>query len=118
MKFLSLDPNIQTEVESFTAPAERILSGNPTQKVWPHYSNQSNEFHSGVWQADVGKWQVSFSEDEYCFILEGESVVTDAEGIANTVKAGDHFVIPAGFSGTWEVVKPTRKVYVCYEKVS
>ncbi|HLD67170.1 MAG TPA: cupin domain-containing protein, partial [Pseudomonas sp.] len=29
---------------------------------------------------------------------------------------GDRFVIPAGFSGTWEVLEPCRKVYVMFEQ--
>jgi uncharacterized cupin superfamily protein len=28
------------------------------------------------------------------------------------LKAGDAFIIPPGFSGTWETVEPVRKHYV------
>ena len=116
-KILPLNTQINTETEAFLPAAAKIIAGNPSQKMWPHYTNQSNEFHTGIWQADIGKWEVSYSEDEYCFILEGKNVVTNADGETITVQAGDHFVIPAGFSGTWEVVEPTRKVYVIYGRV-
>ena len=33
-----------------------------------------------------------------------------------TSRTGDRFVIPAGFSGTWEVIEPTRKVYAMFEQ--
>jgi hypothetical protein len=52
---------------------------------------------------------------KYCHLLEGVSVITDAQDKAVTVSAGDRFVIPRGFVGTWEVVEPTRKIYVIYE---
>lgn len=45
----------------------------------------------------------------------GTSIISDAQGVAVTVSAGESFVIPRGFSGTWEVVEPTRKIYVIYE---
>ena len=44
------------------------------------------------------------------------SVLRDHDGNAKTVRAGDRFVIPAGFSGTWEVVEDCRKVYVIFEQ--
>lgn len=115
MQLQRLNPNTNTEVETFLPAAEKIIAGEPKQQIWEHFSNSNRVFHTGVWQSEVGKWQVSYSEDEYCLILAGVSIVTDADGNANTVKAGDQFVIPAGFSGTWEVVETTRKVYVMYE---
>ena len=35
-------------------------------------------------------------------MLEGISIVTDDSGHAVTLKAGDSFVLPRDFSGTWE----------------
>jgi len=32
-----------------------------------------------------------------------------------TVTQGESFVIPSGFVGTWEVVTPTKKIFVIYE---
>lgn len=43
-------------------------------------------------------------------------MLRDAEGNAKTLRAGDRFVIPAGFSGTWEVLEPCRKIYVVFEE--
>lgn len=40
---------------------------------------------------------------------------TDAQGQASTVAAGESFVIPRGFTGTWEVVETTTKRFVIYE---
>lgn len=103
-------------VEEYLLPAEKLIEGNPKQFLWNHYSSDDGAFFSGYWQSEVGKWRVSYSEEEYCQIVKGESIVTDKDGNEQVVKAGDSFVIPSGFEGTWEVVEETKKIYVIYEK--
>ena len=63
----------------------------------------------------IESFAVAYTEEEYCQMLEGVSIVTDAGGHAVTLKAGDSFVVPRGFTGTWEVVEPSRKTFVVYE---
>jgi uncharacterized cupin superfamily protein len=48
-------------------------------------------------------------------MLAGTSIIASAQGPTLTVKAGDSFVIPRGFVGTWEVVEQTTKRFVIYE---
>jgi uncharacterized cupin superfamily protein len=98
----------------FLAP-EKLIYGNPEQTLWLEYTDPSGRFCSGRWQSHIGKWRISYTEEEYCQMLEGVSVITDADGLAVTLSAGDSFVIPRGFEGTWEVLQPTRKIFVIYE---
>ncbi len=42
-------------------------------------------------------------------------MITSAEGKRWQFNAGDAWVIPAGFSGTWETVEPARKRYAVFE---
>ena len=100
--------------EYFLAP-EKLLEGNPRQTIWMHYTDNTGKFMVGIWRSEVGKWRVVYTEEEYCRILEGTSVITGTSGIAVTVTAGESFVIPRGFVGTWEVVAPTKKTFVIYE---
>ncbi|MBV8603584.1 MAG: cupin domain-containing protein [Pelomonas sp.] len=111
--FLPLDPTV-TPDEYFLAP-EKLIEGNPKQTVWLHYEDPSGQFFVGVWHSEPGKWRVAYTEEEYCQMLEGRSVVTDAAGRSFSLAAGDSFVIPRGFTGTWEVVETTRKRFVIYE---
>ena len=104
-----------TAVETYFLPEEKRLQGNPLQSLWPHYTDPTKQFFSGVWQSDIGKWQIHYTEEEFCQILEGISILTDAEGLSMRVAAGDNFIIPRGFHGTWEVLEKTRKIYVIYE---
>lgn len=93
---------------------ETILSGKPASRTWNHYESADGKFFSGIWEADRGSWTIEYEEDELCHILSGRSRLTDEDGHVTEVKAGDGFVIPAGFKGIWEVIEPTRKHYAIY----
>jgi uncharacterized cupin superfamily protein len=101
--------------EEYFLPPEKLLQGNPRQTVWMHYTDPSAKFMVGIWHSEPGRWRILYTEEEFCRILEGVSVLTDHAGNPVTVRAGDEFVVPAGFSGTWEVLEPTRKRFVIYE---
>ena len=105
----SADPEVY-----YVAPEKRI-EGNPQQRLWNLYTDATGQYFSGFWESDVGKWSVCYTEEETCHLIEGVSIVTDSDGNATTLRAGDHFVIPKGFEGTWEVIVPTRKLYAIYE---
>jgi uncharacterized cupin superfamily protein len=47
--------------------------------------------------------------------LTGVIVVTGDDGSQRTFRAGDAFVSPAGFTGTWEILEPAKKLYAYYE---
>ncbi|ABS63895.1 protein of unknown function DUF861 cupin_3 [Parvibaculum lavamentivorans DS-1] len=98
------------------APApDRIVSGTPESRTWNLYASPDGKFFSGIWESEPGAWRIHYTEHEFCHILEGESRIAEDGGKTVTLKAGDAFVIPAGFTGTWEVVTRTRKQYAIYE---
>ena len=101
-------------VEYLPAP-EKILSGNPRQRVWSHYTDTDQKFSVGIWECEPGAWRIHYTEEEYCRVMTGRSRLTNADGVVREVTAGDEFVIPRGFEGVWEVIERTRKVYVIYE---
>ena len=101
--------------EEYYVSAEKLITGNPKQTAWVQYTDPSGKYFAGLWASEVGKWRISYTEEEYCLMLEGVSVITDEQGVAVTVRPGDEFVIPRGFKGTWEVLEPTRKRFVLYE---
>ncbi|RRJ84287.1 cupin domain-containing protein [Aestuariirhabdus litorea] len=115
VKNIILFDQAETTAETYRVEAEKQLKGDPQQTLWNHYSDPSEQFFSGIWQSEPGCWRVSYSEHEFCQILAGHSILRDAKGGEVHLKAGDNFVIPAGFSGEWEVVETTKKIYVIYE---
>ena len=104
--------------EEYFLPPQKLLQGNPRQTVWMQYTDPTGQFMAGIWHSERGRWKILYTEQEYCRMLEGISVITDQAGIAITVRPGDEFVIPAGFDGTWEVLEPTRKHFVIYSSLN
>ncbi len=93
----------------------KVLSGAPEQTAWNHFTDATGQFSAGLWEGRPGRWKVSFTENEFCHLLSGVVVVRDEAGGEVTFRAGDSFVMPARFVGTWEVVETARKLYATFE---
>ncbi len=64
-----------------------------------------------IWEKEVSKFPIDFDETECAYILEGEILVTPAEGEPVRIVSGDLVAFHAGLDSQWEVVKPLRKHY-------
>jgi len=97
---------------------DRLRSGNPKRTTWNHYTNTSGEVFAGIWSSEVGSWRIEFgpTEDEFFFVTEGRVRVTDDEGNATEISAGESLVIPAGFQGVFEVLEAVEKHYMIVER--
>jgi len=93
----------------------KLISGSPKATVDNRYSDPSQQFHCGIWASTPGKWRVSYTEHEFCHLLEGRVRLTGEDGRSVEFRAGDAFVVPAGFVGTWETIESARKYYALYE---
>ena len=89
---------------------EKLISGSPEFTTWN--IEERDGLYCGIWQSTPGKWRISYDEWEYFRLTKGVSVITDAEGTATTLQAGDAWLLRPGFSGTWEVLETTVKDYV------
>ena len=96
--------------------ADRLLAGKPQLSVWNHYAEASNQFFAGVWASTRGKWRVRYAEHEFCHLTEGRVRVISVDGEVWEFAAGDSFVVPGGFEGTWEVLEDCRKLYAIFER--
>lgn len=111
-----ISPDIPVEPgEVYFLPEHKRIAGNPQQTLWLQYTDPTKQFFVGMWRSEVGKWHVAYTEEEHCHMLEGVSVLTSESGEAVTLRAGDHFVVPRGFAGTWEVVERSTKRFVMFE---
>ncbi len=101
--------------EKAAVDAERCVRGQPVTRTWHQFTSDDEQFFAGTWEAEPGCWNIAYSENEYCEILSGRSILRDAAGAEHVLERGDRFVIPAGFEGQWEVIETTRKIYVIYQ---
>jgi uncharacterized cupin superfamily protein len=104
---------VDTPAEPGGPALERRLHGDPRFETLNHYTDPTGQFFSGVWSGGVGAWRVVYSahEEEFCQLLEGEVLLTDADGAQTRLKAGDAFVVPGGYEGVWENLTPVKKLY-------
>lgn len=99
--------------EDGAPPADRIVKGSPTTRTWTVEEAEKGTTFAGVWEATPGAWRVAYDEWEFCTIIHGASVLhEDGADAPHFLGPGDSFVIRPGFTGIWEVVEPTRKLFV------
>ena len=108
-----IDERLDPEVSE--PPAERRIAGSPELKVANYFSDASQQFFAGRWAATRGKWRVRYTENELCVMTAGRVVIASDSGERMTFGPGDAFVVPAGFSGTWEVLEDCAKIYAIFE---
>ena len=63
-----------------------------------------------IWEKEVSEFDWYYSDQETCYILEGEVIVKTDEGEVKFGK-GDLVVFPKGLSCTWKILKSVRKHY-------
>lgn len=96
--------------------SEKVIAGDPVEIGYNYFSNYTGQLTAGVWECTPYTSQIdSYPVDEFCFILSGKVVITDADGRAETFKSGECFVIPKGLKCTWHMPETVRKFYVIFE---
>lgn len=80
------------------------------------FAAPSGSLSAGVWRSPPGRIEVDYKRDEVCVMIEGEVRLTDAAGATEVYRAGDAFVVPAGFKGVWEMPVAVTKYYVLHAR--
>lgn len=99
--------------ETAKVDPKRLIKGKYDTTTWNHWQGEGDRLFCGVWESTPGKVTLIYDEWEFCHIISGEVILRkDGSKKSWRFKKGDAFIIPAGFSGTWETVKKVRKHYV------
>ena len=92
-------------------PPKKVLSGNP-QLFYKELAD-TDKLNAGVWRSTVGSWEIeSWSVNEVMLIQSGHVRLTDSDGNATDLTAGDAMYIAKGWSGRWETLEDVEKFYV------
>ena len=94
---------------------DRLIAGDPVQQISNGYVEASGQFFAGRWSSSPGLWRVRYTEHEFCHMLAGRVRIVSQSGKATEFVAGQSFVVPAGFAGTWEVIEAATKLYAVFE---
>ena len=63
-----------------------------------------------IWKCDPSEFDWEYSEEEHCYIIEGEVLVEGPEQTVE-IKPGDYVIFPKGLKCFWNVLKPIKKYY-------
>ena len=86
-----------------------VTEGTPTMKTWIMHSSEDGTMISGYWEATPGTYHATYKDYEFVHLIEGEIVIAEDGKKPITLRAGDAFVVEAGFSGSWKIVESVRK---------
>ncbi|MBD2136152.1 cupin domain-containing protein [Anabaena sp. FACHB-1237] len=64
-----------------------------------------------VWQKEASKFSWVYDEQETCYFLTGDVIVTPNGGKPVRMAKGDLVTFPAGMSCTWEIISDVKKHY-------
>ena len=76
--------------------------------------NELDVFNWPIWEKEISKFSWTYDDQETCYFLAGNVVVTPDGGQAVQMGKGDLVTFPAGMSCTWEVTREVRKHY-CFD---
>ena len=63
-----------------------------------------------IWECEPSKFDWEYTEEEHCFIIEGNVTVKGTENTVN-IKSGDYVIFPKGLKCNWEVHESIKKYY-------
>lgn len=89
-------------------------SGEPM--TWTLVLHDAPPINCGIWECTPGGWTITNRPNtEIIHVLRGRARITDADGSVRHLGAGSVVVLPAGWSGRWDIDETIRKVYVTIE---
>ena len=63
-----------------------------------------------VWSCEPSEFDWEYSEEEHCYVLEGDVEVVGPENTVH-IQAGDYVIFPKDLQCTWKVKKAIKKHY-------
>jgi uncharacterized cupin superfamily protein len=95
-------------------PSVRVGDFDGAYKLATLYTSALTAGHRvALWESEAGVLKSeAYPVDEFIYVLEGEVVTTDADGTRREFRAGDAFVLPRGWTGTWDMKTRFRKLIV------
>jgi uncharacterized cupin superfamily protein len=98
-------------------PSDTAVEGACHPRGYTAYTDPGGVFTAGVWACDAGTLEIrDLAIDEACYLIEGAVVITDHLGNSETFEAGEAFLLPRGFTGTWHMPRPIRKYNAMYKR--
>ncbi|MFD6700394.1 MULTISPECIES: cupin domain-containing protein [unclassified Microbacterium] len=106
---------VQPAVLPLGAPTERAtaLPAAFREAEREDHVDTRNGIEVGVWEGTAGRFPARRDGyTEICQILSGHAILHTDGGGDVELNVGDTIVMPTGWTGSWEMLEPTRKLYI------
>jgi uncharacterized protein len=90
-----------------------VIEGEPVARVGSLGRTSDGVTWTDVWDCTAGTFHWHYGADETVHIIDGEAIVTDADGQVWTLHPGDVVTFRAGTRAHWHVPAYVRKVAFC-----
>lgn len=80
---------------------------------------EGKELHASIFESTPAKTSHRTRPtdgDEFVYVLSGKLILTEPNGTAHEYLPGDSLVLPAGYTGTWEMQGNYREIAVTAQK--
>lgn len=102
-------------IQAFAPKPTAVTPGQSegSADLWSTPGTQHGVVETGIWEADLGTFTATREGyHELCYLVSGRVTLTEEGEQPLELEAGDLFVTPAGWRGTWQVHEAVRKVFV------
>jgi uncharacterized cupin superfamily protein len=102
----------------FVPPVDsyEVRSASWVETEYHCFRDPSGQVLVAMWEGEPGTVYLGpWPYDEICVLLEGRVALIDEDGGRREFEAGQSFVVPRTFSGAWETMEASRKVFVAVE---
>ena len=87
----------------------------PTQHIHAPFNDLTGQLLAGVWDTtDMHTKLLPFAKNECMHLLDGTVTITNREGVADTFRAGDTFLLPRGITYRWDSEGYVRKIFCIF----
>lgn len=87
--------------------SEITIEHNPSQAK----QDAMGVYHWPIWTKEISKFPWTYDNNETCYILEGQVIVTPNGGEPVKIGESDLVTFPAGMSCTWDIRSEIKKHY-------
>ena len=103
--------DVLTAVLGPAVPKAGATHGEPHESFLVLFEDDRVEV--GIWEVTAGGFSSRKAGiSEVMHFVAGEGSITADDGVVTEIRPGAVLVTPDGWEGTWEVSRPTRKLYV------
>lgn len=89
-----------------------IRGDQPTQREHVYFTNDTEDMFVGQWDSTSFESEMApFPTHEFVQLLEGEIVITEADGTVNRFEKGDVFFVPKDTVCSWKAPGYVKKYY-------